>query len=100
TRLLVGIGGPATTHVVLCGDMRNRLEELYPQASRVCIVSNTAFLHDGAGVARARPRHHLRRIGFLSNISRAKGIMEFLNVAARLATTHRAIRAVVAVPVE
>ena len=100
TRLLVRIGGPATTHIVLCGEMKNRLEELYPQARRVYIVSNAAFLHDGAGVARARPRHHLRMIGFLSNISRAKGIMEFLNVAARLATTHREIRAVVAGPFE
>jgi glycosyltransferase involved in cell wall biosynthesis len=83
TRLLVRLAGPAATHIVLCERMEQKLRQCYPTASVTRVVSNAAVLGSTGGL-KYRTRRCVEKIGFLGNISREKGIMEFLAVAERL----------------
>ena len=81
--LLVRIAPRDQMHVVLCHDMGSKLRALYGAELRCVRVSNLCFFPTQATLA--APRSRLARIGYLSNISRAKGVDRFLDLAARFA---------------
>jgi glycosyltransferase involved in cell wall biosynthesis len=70
-------------HVLLCHEMGRSIRARYGADLRCVRVSNFCFF-PAAGM-RAPPRPALRRIGYLSNISRDKGVDRFLDLAARFA---------------
>jgi glycosyltransferase involved in cell wall biosynthesis len=71
------IGGGLVTHIVLCKRMGELLRERYRyQADNICVISNSAFLDASPpGVSIARKDI---TIGFLSNITKEKGILDVL----------------------
>jgi glycosyltransferase involved in cell wall biosynthesis len=94
-RLVVRLAGRGATHVVLCGQMRADLTRVYPRACRVYVQSNHAFAGDSS---RARRREVVSTVGFLSNISAEKGIVEFLDLMDALSAVERKVRGLVAGP--
>jgi glycosyltransferase involved in cell wall biosynthesis len=88
-------GGHAR-HVVLGAGMAERLTSLYPQVTRVEVMSNAA-LSEIAPAARA-PAGPLRRLGFLSNVTMEKGIGRFVDLLAELRRAGLDVDAVVAGP--
>lgn len=98
-RLLSRLAGPAATHIVLCEGMQRRLQERYPIVAVTRVVSNAAFVGQGHN-KKYRQRAQAANIGFFGNISRAKGILEFLRVAEQLAREATGIQSYVAGPIE
>ncbi|MFC1542964.1 glycosyltransferase family 4 protein [Candidatus Neomarinimicrobiota bacterium] len=96
TALLSYIAGPQAVHVVMCEDMDQRLRGNYSRARKTVVLSHVAMQNysppDGV------PRTRLRRIGFISNITYAKGIKEYLNVVARLEEMGAPVEAFLAGP--
>lgn len=68
--LWLKILGPKAHHIVLGQSMRARIEALYGSSS-VHVLGNAAFID---APDRAAPRSALKRLGFLGNITREKGI--------------------------
>jgi glycosyltransferase involved in cell wall biosynthesis len=81
--LLTRIAARDQVHIVLCHDMGRKLRALYGAQLRCVRVSNLSFFP--ARATHAAPRSRLARVGYLSNISRNKGVDRFLDVAARFA---------------
>jgi glycosyltransferase involved in cell wall biosynthesis len=79
--LLFHVAGRAACHVVLCEAMASRLRQRYPVMSAPTVISNAGLVVS----PRARVRTELRCVGFLGNVSRAKGLLDVLEVARRLA---------------
>lgn len=79
---VVTVAGPEALHVFLCGGMRDKFLARYPVARRSLVLSN-------AGLLRPTPRAtdtelcELRTVGYLSNISVAKGLVHLLDLAER-----------------
>jgi glycosyltransferase involved in cell wall biosynthesis len=78
--LLFAISGKDAVHIVACEKMASDLKRLYPVVTEIKIISGIAALEPWE--SNAIPRKRIRAIGFLSNISIEKGILEFLDVAA------------------
>jgi len=80
--------------------MREKLQARYPGATSVLVVSNATFIHNET--EDPLPRAEVRVVAFMGNISEAKGIFYFLEVAARLLrhAPHHGIRALIAGPFE
>ena len=77
-RFLAFAAGPGAIHVALSPRMSDRLTKLYG-IERTIAVSNAALLAvDSPTISPLRVRRTLRTLGFLSNISYEKGILEFL----------------------
>ncbi len=79
-KLLFAICGKRAVHIVACKKMACDLKRLYPVATEIQIISGIAALESWN--CEAPHRNQIRSIGFLSNISIEKGILEFLEVAA------------------
>lgn len=99
TELLIRTAGRRTTHFVGCEDQSQRLRSLYPVAQHVVVLSNAGLLEHLLPKT-AAPKEKLRTIGFLSNISVEKGIIEFLEVANCLHNARLPIRCLIAGPFE
>lgn len=95
--LVTRLAGSRALHVGQCGDHTRRLQVGYRTIRRTLVVSNAAFM---PFVSAAGPRRErLRTVGFLGNVSREKGITEFLEVCHRLrAGGSDGVRAVIAGP--
>lgn len=98
TATLIRIAGPSATHIVLCEDMKERLTVLYGRALQVVVVSNMTNIEPPIHQPRARTR--LKTIGFISYLSRSKGVLEFLDVAERVRGFHSDVLAILAGPIE
>jgi glycosyltransferase involved in cell wall biosynthesis len=96
----VRAAGPEGTHVVLCNNMGKKLQARYPRATNVLVVSNAAFILDE--IEDRLPRTDVRVVAFMSNISEAKGIFYFLELAERLLrrAPNSGVRALIAGPFE
>jgi glycosyltransferase involved in cell wall biosynthesis len=94
TAMLVRIAGPSTTHIVLCEDMKERLIELYGRALQVVVISGVANIEPPTNPPRARTQ--LKTIGFISHLTRSKGVLEFLEVVERVCTARPDVRALLA----
>ena len=95
TRLCFLAAGKSAMHIVLCGLMKKELQENYKIARNVEVMSN-ACLHSVRSVPRVRTV--VRRVGYFSALTREKGILEFLRVAAQLAERHPDLRFSIAGP--
>lgn len=71
------------THLVLCHDMARKLRAFYDSRLQCVRVSNLCFFPPQTQLA--GPRVRFTRLGYLSNITRDKGVDRFLDVAARFA---------------
>jgi len=78
-QLLTIVAGKKAFHITLCNQMAKRLIDFYIRAERIIVLSNAVLISNDILNVQI-PRHSLKRIGFLGNISDAKGIFEFLNV--------------------
>lgn len=82
------------THIVLSDGMGRALAQRYAiEPTRVVTLSNAAFFDAPPGVAHTQAPAAPIRLGFLGNITYAKGIVEFfevLNALQRLAVPYRA----------
>lgn len=81
TWLLCLFSGKKAVHIVACDKMAADLNRLYPRASLKIIVSGISML-DYFG-ADSISRDKVQSVGFLSNVSFDKGIVEFIEVAER-----------------
>lgn len=79
--LLFAISGKKAVHIVACEKMARDLKQLYPVVMGIRIISGIAAL--AVWNSEVRHRDRIQSIGFLSNISIEKGILEFLDVADR-----------------
>jgi glycosyltransferase involved in cell wall biosynthesis len=80
--LLTRVAGANARHIVLCDEMASGLRERYRGVAHTSVVSNAALIaRTSVGLA---PKKRLRAVGFLGNISAAKGIMEVLAVARQI----------------
>lgn len=79
SKLLFTVSGKEAVHIVACEKMQHDLQQLYPVVTEVKVISGIAALEEWN--SEVIFRRQLRTIGFLSNISIEKGILEFLDVA-------------------
>jgi len=79
-KVLFLLAGKNAVHVVACEKMAGDLRQKYHVTDKVRIISGIAALEAWDG--EVRKRDEIKSIGFLSNISIEKGILEFLDVAA------------------
>jgi glycosyltransferase involved in cell wall biosynthesis len=81
TGLLVSAAGKDAIHIALCPQMARTLQQHYPRAARVVIISNASIVghpnRDGAAPKTGQGAG-VRTIGFLSNITIDKGIERFI----------------------
>ena len=98
TAPLIRIAGPSAVHIVLCEDMKERLTALYGRALQIVVVSNMTNIEPPLLHPQARTR--LKTIGFISHLSRSKGVLEFLDVAERMHSLHPDMLAKLAGPIE
>jgi glycosyltransferase involved in cell wall biosynthesis len=95
-KLLMGVAGRKAVHIVACEKMASDLKLLYPMVGEVRIVSGIAALESWIG--EVHQRTEIQTIGFLSNISVEKGILEFLEIAAGADHAKSPIRFLLAGP--
>ena len=81
TRILTVVAGPNAVHVTQSQGMAARLREQYSGVGRVVAISNVVYMRD-VQVKKNLFSRSLRTIGFISNVSRVKGIFEFLDLVA------------------
>ncbi len=98
-RVCLGLAEHAC-HIVLCDVMAEKLTSGYliPK-ERIFILSNVAFLDERKNTPEVG-NHDLLTLGFISNITLEKGIVEFFEVIANLAGRGQPIRGLVAGPVD
>lgn len=97
TKWLVDTAGDEALHVTLSEGMSEKLKRMY-ETRKAVPVSNAVFMTSGTGGI--KPRCKLKTIGFLSNISIAKGIMVFLELCREAAHRRMEITGLVAGPFE
>jgi len=98
-QLLLGLAGRGATQIVICERQAQRLRECYSTGALTRVVSNAAIMGDTEPVTN-RNRTQLRRLGFLGNISREKGIIELLAVAEQLECQNSGLEVHIAGPFE
>ncbi|MDA9405939.1 hypothetical protein XH80_03955 [Bradyrhizobium sp. CCBAU 45384] len=99
--IVIKLAGPAATHVVLCACMGQKLESLYPEASKRICLSNLALMEDADQVPqqqRGGRSGPLRTVGYLGNITVEKGFLTFIDVVERAQRSCPALRAIVGGP--
>jgi glycosyltransferase involved in cell wall biosynthesis len=98
SKLLFMISGKKAVHIVACEKMACDLKRLYPVVKEVRVISGIAALEAWNGEVRVRDK--IQSIGFLSNITIEKGILEFLHVATWADKNKLPIHFVIAGPYE
>lgn len=97
TKWLAQVAGSNATHIVASEKIGRTLRELYPSVSRTYPLSAVIVTETPPGAA-LRERSEVRAIGFLGNISEAKGIFEFLRVAEDLRDRNCELQVLIAGP--
>lgn len=95
-KFLMAVGGKNAIHVVACEKMARDLRRLYPIIGEVRIISGIAALELWKNDI--VQRNEMQSIGFLSNISIEKGVLEFLEVAERASQRRMPLRFLLAGP--
>lgn len=95
-RALFNLAGRRALHIVLSAGMEKRLISAYSVKSSVAI-SNLAFvdLPDAAGLP---AKTNIQTIGFLSNISREKGVFLFLDMVQAVRRSYPGLQCILAGP--
>ena len=99
TRLALLVAGKQTTHITLSENMASKLQSMYPSVNKTLVISNAVFL-DSSFIQGKLADFGLQTIGFLSNISKSKGVFSFLDVVAELEKHEIKINALIAGPFE
>lgn len=86
TSLLTRLSGKDCVHITQSNKMANNLKKTYSCVNNVIPISNVVF-QDIFNDHESFVRTSLKTIGFLSNISKQKGIFEFLNLVDMCANT-------------
>lgn len=87
-------------HIVLCDHMGRLLARQHQVASaRIITLSNAAFVPSVSDTSHV-PQVAERSLGFLSNISESKGILDFFSLAERLRIQGHRISLLIAGPVD
>lgn len=96
-RIIVKIAGGSQLHIALCPSMARKLREVYGAELRVELMSNLAFvdLPDAKPEEASRP---LGAIGYLSNVSFAKGIDRYLDLLMLLRSKGSRLKGKIAGP--
>lgn len=91
----------SSKHIVLCAKMAQQLESVYGvSSSAVVVLSNAAFQYPLQSVEASTTKEQGLIIGFLSNITKDKGIFEFIQVLRLLKQHGIQFRAEVAGPLD
>jgi glycosyltransferase involved in cell wall biosynthesis len=102
TRFLFWISKDAT-HIVLCDDMAKQLNARYiGLVNRILVISNAAIIKTSTsitGLSKPRSYRENIKIGFLSNITREKGIFHFFDIVEKLELLGVSLTGVIAGPV-
>lgn len=77
-RLFVYIGGKKATHIFLCKDMEDKYRKLYKYEGKSIIVSNAGHVKPINAITAKNTKKII--LGFLSNISEDKGIIETIEI--------------------
>lgn len=81
-KLLTWAGGASALHVTLGERMVDALKERYPAARKALVVSNAGLIFRAAPTTSAEEATRIPRVvGFLSNLSTAKGVDDFVGLA-------------------
>jgi glycosyltransferase involved in cell wall biosynthesis len=96
TALLFLVTGEDTYHVVLCHEMANVLYQQYGRHLKTLILSNLSFLINQSN--KFSYPMALQRIGFLSNITRAKGGETMIRLAQEIREAALPLRVIMAGP--
>ncbi|WP_424938728.1 glycosyltransferase family 4 protein [Algiphilus sp.] len=96
-RLFVYLAGRNALHITQCDGMSRGLQIHY--GATCCVSISNAVLYDPAGVTQVA-RLKLDHLGFISNISEEKGVVEFLDVVEKLELNNSGIKAFLAGPFE
>jgi glycosyltransferase involved in cell wall biosynthesis len=81
TGLLVSAAGKDAIHIALCSQMARTLQQLYPRAAHVVVISNAAIVGNpnrGDAAPKTARGAGMRTIGFLGNVTMDKGIERFI----------------------
>lgn len=73
-RAVVWFGGRHAYHVVLCGAMATRFNELYRPVTTALVCSNAAWVAASASTPQLSPRRGALRVGHLGTLSEDKGL--------------------------
>ena len=96
TKALTWVGGVDAVHIVLCPKMGSMLERRYKSVAKVFVLSNIVVCEE---INRTpRDETELKTIGYLSNISKEKGIYLYLDVVTTLIEKGVRVRGLVAGP--
>lgn len=95
-KLLFSIAGKDAIHIVACEKMAGDLQNMYPVVTRVRIISGIVALEHWD--SEVRSRSEIKSVGFISNISIEKGILEFLDVADKAANENLPLQFILAGP--
>lgn len=80
TTLLVSTAGTNALHILLSDGMRNKFNSIYKVKATTMAMSNAILLFENSPLSRKNlDKGCACRVGFLSNISLEKGILEFLD---------------------
>lgn len=96
-RAITGIAGADQLHIALCSKMATSISRQYGANLRTVVVSNLAFF-DLEESDRVLVGRELRTIGYLSNISREKGIDRFLDMMSELRSRGSTLAGCIAGP--
>ena len=96
TKLLVKFAGKNCIHLTLCDRMANRLKMNY-KVMKTCTISNSVFCYKKIQPVKESVKT-LKKIGFISNISAEKGIIEFLHLMKIIQNENLPIKGIVAGP--
>lgn len=96
TKLLMLLAGRRACHIVLSRGMERSLRANYAPG-RVMVLSNAAIFPKEAAPHPVR-REAVKRLGFMSNISREKGVFAFLELMERIQATGMPISGLLAGP--
>lgn len=93
------VAGTRALHLVLSPTMQHRFQELYGAGLAVATLSNLAFFELTPNATRHAAARRLATIGYLSNVTREKGIDRFLAIVEMLRARGSRIEARIAGPI-
>ncbi|MBI1619219.1 glycosyltransferase family 4 protein [Aquamicrobium zhengzhouense] len=79
---IIFAAGERQFHYALCERMKELLEQQYPAIKNVSVISNEAWWPIATDIPPSEAP--LRRIGFIANITREKGVLNFLDLIREL----------------
>jgi glycosyltransferase involved in cell wall biosynthesis len=81
--LLGRLAGSSSVNVVLSEEMADNMRRLYPSASNIMVSQNACHIPDNDAGTPARLRSNALRVGYLSNLSKEKGLNIVLEGASK-----------------